>query len=71
MSNPEKILQEEFIASIKKFIDYRSKHGGILLPNAIMIDDAFLEASYETGLRERPQPKYVKNGSILLPNDNQ
>lgn len=65
-------LRNEFVSSIKKFIELRDKHGGILLPNSIIIADVFDEAMVEAGLYPKRKPKYELNGSFLLPTeDNQ
>ena len=64
-------LRNEFVASIQKFIELRDKHGGILLPNSIIVADVFDEAMIEVGLYPKRKPKYELNGSFLLPTDNQ
>ena len=63
-------LRNEFVASIKKFVELRDKHGGILLPNAIIVADAFDEAMVEAGLYPKRKPKYELNGSVFLPTDD-
>jgi hypothetical protein len=64
------ILRNEFVASIKKFVEHRQKHGGILLPNSIIVADVFDEAMIEAGLYPKRKPKYELNGSVLLPTEN-
>ena len=63
----EVYLQSEFIKLINQFIEYRKQHGGILLPNIVIVDNAYWEALYETGLQKRP-PEYKKsnNGIFIL-----
>jgi hypothetical protein len=58
-------LQSEFTKLIQQFIEYRKKHGGIMLPDAIIIDCAYWKALYKTGLRKSP-PKYKKSKSGIL-----
>jgi len=64
-------LQSEFIRLMNQFIEYRKKHGGIMLPNSAIIDGAYWEALYETGLQKRP-PEYKKSkGGILILTENE
>jgi hypothetical protein len=56
-----------FAKAIAEFVEYRRTHGGIMLPDVVMVEGAFEEALYETGLRRRPKPPYEQVGSLLMP----
>jgi hypothetical protein len=58
-------IQYKFEELIKQFIEYRKKHGGIMLPDEVIIDNAFNEAMYETGIRKRP-PEYKENDAGIF-----
>ena len=49
-------LLSAFSAAIREFVEHRKTHGGILLPNAAIIRDAFQEALYRTDVEKRPTP---------------
>jgi hypothetical protein len=62
----ENNIQAKFEELIKQFVGYRKTHGGIMIPDVVILDIAFSEALYETGLRKRP-PSYEQNeGGIFI-----
>lgn len=58
-------IQSKFEELIKQFVEYRKKHGGIMLPNEVILDSAFNEAMYEAGVRKRP-PEYKENDAGIF-----
>lgn len=46
-------LQIQFVKLLKEFIEYRKTHGGICVPDLVVVESAFDSALYETGLLTR------------------
>jgi hypothetical protein len=53
-SEPAIRLRAAFVASITEFIAFRKTHNGVVLPNQVLIEQAYREALYDTGIVPRP-----------------
>lgn len=49
-------LYDDFSAALGAFLKRREK-GGILLPNECIVDEAYWEALYNSGIKKRPEPR--------------
>jgi hypothetical protein len=58
--NASEVLRNDLRTSIQKFVDHRDKHGGIMLPTSLMIDDTYNDVMIELGQRPKPpEPKKI------------
>lgn len=46
-------MRSKFEYAIRAFVRYRQKHGGKLLPDKFIIDQAYAEAMDRTGVRKK------------------
>lgn len=52
-------LEKDFEILIKEFVEFRKTHGGILLPDEVIIDGCFNQAMWKVFTKRRPKEVHI------------